>query len=180
MRRNDFKKPLFPVIKISISIIICLLIINRGKLYDFLNIQLEGILKFFETIIFLVIGVILIWIIYMEAVEIYYIYENSVEIKEKEKGELLQGELYLLEEIVLLLDKNDIIEIKIKAGKQVINIGSSSDSKAGSNKFFDKRFYIENIEYGNLETFRKHITPYVREQYLEVVSIDGIKQSANK
>ena len=91
MRRNDFKKLLFPVIKISISIIICLLIINRGKLYDFLNIQLEGILKFFETIIFLVIGVILIWIIYMEAVEIYYIYENSVEIKEKEKGKLLQG-----------------------------------------------------------------------------------------
>ena len=98
--RKDLKTPLYPIIKIIISIVIILLSIFRKYFYIFFNIEIEGILIFFEIIIFLVIAVINIWIIYMAFIEIYYIYENRTEIKEKQIGQSLKGKMYLLEEII--------------------------------------------------------------------------------
>ena len=80
-----------------------------------------------------------------------------------------------MDEIVFLFEKNDIIAIKIKANEEIMEIGSSSNCKAGSNKFFDKKFYIENIEFDNLETFIEKIKIYIQNGYLNVISIDGIK-----
>ena len=178
--RKNLKTPIFSVIKIIVSIIIILLSILRKRFYSFLNIEIEGIFNILEKIIFLLIAVINIWIIYMAFIEIYYIYENGAEIKEKEIGQSLKGKLYLLDEIVLLLDKNDIIEIKIKADGKIIRIGSSSDCKAGSNKFFDKRFYIENNEYKNIETFINKIKSYVKDGKINVIFIDGIPVIKNR
>ena len=41
--RKDLKTPLFPIIKIIISIIIIVLSINRKEFYSFFNIEIEGI-----------------------------------------------------------------------------------------------------------------------------------------
>ncbi len=178
--RKDLRTPRFPIIKIIISIIIILLSINRREFYSFFNIEFEGILNILETIIFLIVGVIDIWVIYMSLIEIYYIYENRAEIKESEIAKSLKGKMYLLNEIVLLLDKNDIIEIKIKAGEKIIKIGSSSDCKAGSNKFFDKRFYIESEEYNNIEKFLEKIKIYAKDGKVNVIFIDGIQAVKKK
>ena len=173
--RKDLKTPLFPIIKIIISIIIILLSIIRKEFYALFKIDFEVIFNIFETIIFLIITVINIWIIYIAFIEIYYIYQNRAEIKEKALGKHLKGKRYLLDEIVFLFEKNDIIAIKIKANEEIMEIGSSSNCKAGSNKFFDKKFYIENIEFDNLETFIEKIKIYIQNGYLNVISIDGIK-----
>ena len=82
---------------------------------------------------------------------------------------------YSLEEIVSLVEKNDIIEIEIKTETDIVKIGSRSDCKAGSSKFFDKKFYIKDIEYDDLKTFIDEIKIYAKDGYINVIFIDGIQ-----
>ena len=170
--RKNLKTPRFPIIKIIISIIIISLSINRKLFYSLLKIELEGILKILEMVIFLVVGIIGIWTIYMALVEIYYIYENRVDIKEKKAVHSLKTKKYSLDEVILMLKNNDIIEIKIKVGDEILKIGSSSNCKEGSNKFFDKKFYIENNEFDDLDTFLQQLKIYSKYESINVISID--------
>lgn len=178
--RKDLKTPCLPIIKIIICIIIIVLSIVRREFYSFFNIEFEGFLNILEASIFLCIGIIDIWIIYMSFIEIYFICENRAVIKEKDIGKSLKGEMYLLSQIVLLLDKNDIIEIMIKAGEKIVYIGVSSDCKVGSSKFFDKRFYIEDIEYDNMELFIEKLKSYSENEYINVLTIDDIRVDEKK
>ena len=178
--RKDLKTPLFPIIKIIISIIIIVLSINRKEFYSFFNIEIEGIFDILERIIFLIIGVISILTIYMSVVEIIYTYENREDEKKRRKYNEWKYKPYSLEEIVSLVEKNDIIEIEIKTETDIVKIGSSSDCKAGSNKFFDKKFYIANMEYDDLKTFIDEIKIYEKDGYINAIFIDGIPVVKNK
>ncbi len=172
--QKALKSYLIPAVKIIICVAIILLSIYRNKLYIFLDIKLEGFFEIFEKIVFLIIGIVSIWTIYMSMIKIYYIHEDRKKMIEKDNAKFLKGKTYSLNEIVLLLEKNDIIEIKIKAGEKIFEIGSSSDCKAGSNNFFDKRFYMENVEYKNLDTVIDELKGYAENGYITVISIDEV------
>lgn len=126
-------------------------------------------------IIGLILIVISIYCIYVSIAEVLYIYENRKEEKEKRLYQRIEYVSYSIDKVKCIVEKNDIIEIKIKTAMGILKIGSSSDCKPGSNVFFNKRFYIEDSEYGAIEDFLDKIKCCAKEDILNVISIDGIK-----
>lgn len=73
-----------------------------------------------------------------------------------------------------MVNSNDIIEIQIAFRGEPIVIGASSDCKAGSAKFYDKRFYIGKQEYERVDDFSQALQSYSETKGVFVLSIDGI------
>ena len=94
--------------------------------------------------------------------------------EKKAKTKKLFAANFSAEEIIRLADENDIIEIKIKANNGILKIGTSSDNKNGSEKFFDKRFFIGDKEFLNKEDFAEKLFALSNGGEVAVVSIDGI------
>ena len=108
--------------------------------------------------------------IYISIGELIVVRENK---KDSSKAQL--GKTFKMEYVISLIEKNDIVEIEIKMQGQVIRVGASSDCKAGSSVFFDKKYYIGDDEYETLELFEKALPRYATNGELRVISIDGIK-----
>lgn len=81
---------------------------------------------------------------------------------------------YTIDEIASLAESNDIIEIKIVFKNKGVMIGSTSDSKYSSSKFFDKQYFIEDEMFEEIEDFKSALLPYTINGQVSVISIDGI------
>ena len=108
--------------------------------------------------------------IYISIGELIIVHEN------KNGSSMVQlGKTFKMEYVISLVEKNDIVEIEIKTQGQVIRVGASSDCKAGSSVFFDKKYYIGDDEYETLDLFEKALSHYAANGELRVITIDGIK-----
>lgn len=72
-----------------------------------------------------------------------------------------------------LLEENSIIELDVLEEGRAIKIGTSSDYQRDSDMFFDKRYYIDNQEYQDINQVMKALQ-WTKENEIEVSLIDGI------
>ena len=111
---------------------------------------------------------------YISVSEIILIHEKREKVKIDLNHALKYSKEFSIEEILSLLVANDIIEIWIVSNNKIIEIGSSSDCREGSAQFFDKRYYVNDNEFTNIDQLRTEILPYFVDEKVKVISIDGI------
>ena len=117
-----------------------------------------------------------IYCIYISVCELSQVHENRVNETICSDSNLANSKQYTIDEIILMAETNDIIEIKIVSRNRVIEIGSSSDCKNGSSKFFDKLYYIDDEVFETIKDFKSGLLPYAINGQITVVYIDGIAQ----
>lgn len=161
---NSYTRPL---LKISLYISIYLITFWRDRLFPFEN-------EWCRIALGIVLGCLAIasiYGIYVAIYEIYCVYKNrnarpvSVpsQYKQMEKAD-----------IFAMMKQNDIIEFEIVVGDKILKIGSSSDCKNSSCVFFDKRYYIDNVEYEQWTCFEDAWKNIDDNEFLNVISIDGL------
>lgn len=91
-----------------------------------------------------------------------------------------RGKKYSLNTVINMIKKNDIIEFKIIVDNQFVNIGASSDYLNSNNSFFDKSYYINDIEFNDIEEFQERVSLFCKKEKLSVYSIDGVRQATKK
>lgn len=168
---TSLKSYAYPIIKIMICVALVLFLINRGHFYSIERISLRII----EGIFCVCLGLASILCIYISAAEMIIVHDNRTQTENVSDKEIEKCKVYSIDEVVIMAEKNDIIEIQIIEDGRCLNVGSSSDCKAGSSKFFDKMFYIGKEEFKNIEDFKKSLTACSTNGELSVIKIDGIK-----
>lgn len=178
MKRNIFrvdtslKSYTYPIVKIAVFLFLIILGINRNQIYQihYNSSELEEIV----SILFAFAGIMSIFCICIAVAELVYTAENRENMKELSDVQLANKKLYPIKAIVSMVNSNDIIEIRIAFRGEPIVIGASSDFKAGSAKFYDKRFYIGKQEYERVEDFSQALQSYSETKGVFVLSIDDI------
>lgn len=163
--RHSYKDP---IIKLLIFPLIGLLLFYRPKI---------GI-AFLDAVITIFCLVILyfsiIYCLYLPVAEIFAVSANRRKNAQKENtykpmsfGQVAQ----------MCLD-NDIIDFAVIIRNSICHVGSSSDLNPGESIFFDKRYYINSIEFLSFDLFTKELFELSENGDLFVVSIDDVKQGA--
>lgn len=160
----------YPVIKILGSLIVLFILINRSRILKVLEKE--------ETIVVTVLAFILtvacIYCIYISIAEISEFHDRRVDMQKKVDEAVTKP--FLIEEILDLVDKEDVLELEIKVQQKIVKIGCTSDNRLSTNEFFNKAYYCGEVEYESLETFGKVIRDYTTDGILDVITIDGIIQ----
>lgn len=162
---TEIKNYTYPAIKLLACLVVLLILINRNKLF-----LLEGEkTTFVATVLAFLVALVCIFCIYVSVVEIFELHnrriENQININE------IVTKQYPVETILRLIEKEDIIEIKIKVQQDVVKIGSISDNKWSTNAFFDKIYYCNDIEYVSIEDLREAIMVYQSSETFDVIDI---------
>ena len=108
---------------------------------------------------------------------VFLLYIPIAEINEiisSQKRDTMSSERIKLSIILSLIHENDILEIEIVHKNKYHIVGSSSSIDNGSSIFYDKRFFIDKIEYTSWDDFRSHLMCFVNDGFLLVRSIDGV------
>ena len=156
-----------PIIKLVISVVIITACVFRNSIFHIEN-KLLGII--FSSVAF-VFTIICVVIAYISCCEIYATFENTHEsVIANEKYSLIH-----IDDILSQIDSNDIIEYQILTDSGTILIGASSDNRYGSNKFFDKKYYCDKQEFDSIDELSNALSKYLVNDYLQVLSIDGIR-----
>ena len=79
-----------------------------------------------------------------------------------------------IDDIRKLVTRDSIIEILILTTDGVVKIGASADNLFNSSTFFDKRYYIEEMEFIECEDFIRELRRFTIDRIVNVLSIDGI------
>ena len=79
-----------------------------------------------------------------------------------------------IKSIATLLADNDIIEFEAMVGETIIKFGSSSDLEPGGSVFFDKKYYVGNTEYADLDDMVAAMNKLFPDE-IPVLLIDGVK-----
>lgn len=178
MKRNIFRVDTslnsytYPIVKIIVFLSLIVLGINRNQICQihYSSSTLEEII----SILFGAAGVASIFCIYIAVAEIIYTSENRENMTKLSAMQSAKGKLYPINTIVSLINRNDIIEIRIAFQGEAIVIGASSDCKAGSTRFYDKHFYIGKQEYEKIDDFVLALPSYSENEGIFVLSIDGV------
>ncbi len=67
------------------------------------------------------------------------------------------GKMFTIDEIINILTRENIIEFKQKKDGKLIKFGASSDFDKTKSTFFDKRYYIQNKEYFDINDMKKRL-----------------------
>ena len=67
------------------------------------------------------------------------------------------GKMFTIDEITSILTREDIIEFKQKKDGKLIRFGASSNFDKTKSLFFDKRYYIQNKDYLNIDDMKKSL-----------------------
>ena len=129
------------------------------------------------TIFCVLMGVFCFLCIEISSCELTAAYENRVKDRILSEAEIEGSMEYSVDEISKMVESNDILEIEIVFKNKPLGIGASSDSKQGSSKLFDKRYYIGREEFENIEDFKSALTPYLINEKILVLSVDGVKSN---
>ena len=88
-----------------------------------------------------------------------------------------QGEFYSVNKIISCLESNDCIELIAILDDQLISIGAASDTKPGSNRFFDKEYFVNDTYYQNIEEIKTTLINFSDNNNLYIILIDGLSPS---
>ena len=168
---KNVKSYTYPILKIIICAALIIAFIYRDRIF-FINSKSVNIVI---DVLCTAVGIVLIYCIYISACELLQAHENREEAALSD-GVTAEGKKYSVDEIVYMAEVNDIIEIKIVSKNKIVTIGSSSDCKNGSSKFFDKLYYIDEQMFENIKDFKSKLLAYAISGQISVVSIDGIAQ----
>ena len=167
---DNLKTYTYPMVKILICFLLILAFIYRDHI-----IQIDGkIINILIGVMCTVLGIICIYCIYISVFELFQVHENRTKTDNISAKAIAKGEMYSIDEIVSMAKNNDIIAIEIVSGGKRVEIGSSSDCKAGSSKFFDKLFYVDKKEFARVEDFQDAIQLYSDNGKITIISIDGV------
>ncbi len=173
--QKKLKSYKYPILKIIVCVIILLMIFLRYKLFYLEN---EIINKVVTSLCF-VLTLCGIFCIYISVIEISNLYTE----RKKQNRKVVSNDEcrpISFQDIIELLEQNDIIEIEIKVGNEILKIGSSSDCDGPAGEFFDKLYYIEKNDYKDINRFRNELLEFQTNMELMVISIDGVKVRRDK
>ena len=93
----------------------------------------------------------------------------------RKKDEVMTEEI-ALSALMKLMSENDILEIELLVDGKLLKIGVSSDhDHRKKTDFFDKRYYIEDIEYSSADLFSHAFSQLSNRTMQTVVRIDGVE-----
>lgn len=167
---EDVKSYAYPILKIIICAALILIFIYRDRIFRIDSKVINIVIGILCT----AIGIVCIYCIYISAYELSQVHENRVKETALSDGIIANNKQYTIDEIVYMAEVNDIIEIQIVSKNKTVKIGSSSDCKNGSSKFFDKLYYIDDETFENIKDFKSELLAYAISGQISVVFIDGI------
>lgn len=94
------------------------------------------------------------------------------EFKKIAPNETAEPKVIPIKDIIKCVEENDIIEFVICFENKLIKCGASSDSTP--TRIFDKRYYIEQKEYLEIEEFASALSQYGKNGVVEVITVDGL------
>lgn len=160
----------WPLIKLMVCISILVVIFFR-----------KTIISAGEYAIILALNVIcgvlmfpLILCILISIIEFGYVFNN----KRKNRISLDVSVLPIrkIQDIVNMVQNNDIIEVVICVNGNIVSVGSSAELNRWSGKFFNKAYYIGQMEYLSVEEFSVALREGIGTDTVHVYTIDGICQ----
>ena len=168
---DELKSYKYPVIKLLICIVLIVAFIYRDHIIPIDNKVIDNIVG----VCCQLIGVQCIYCVYISIAEILQVRSNKKAASKQSKHTATDGKAYSIDEIVKMIEMNDIIEIMSVSNNDPVSIGSSSDCKVGSSRFFDKEYYIGKESFQNIHEFKTALQQYTIDEKLSVVLIDGVK-----
>ena len=160
----------YPIVKIILFVLLIILGVNRNHIIPINDSSLNAVIGYIGA----AFVVICIFCIYISFAELIFANENRAKGKSLTDKAIRNSKEYDINEIISLAENNDIIEIEIMSGKKPLEIGTSSYSESAYSELTDKRYYIGKKEFSNIEDFRSALSPYLINNRLMVISIDGI------
>lgn len=162
----------YPISKILVSLILILVCINRNKL-----ISTSKRYAFIIALLCLVVVLASAMCIYISIGELGHTYAN----RKNAKG--LSGVLELkyasVDQISDILEDNSIIEIEILKDNAIVKVGSSAECKFSSAEFYNKRFYLNDVEFITIEEFQSAFVQFMQDEEVCIFSVDGNKVTSN-
>lgn len=155
----------YPIVKIIICVTIIILSITRDH---FIHISSEWQTP--STILFCAIILVSLLCLEISIGEVFQTFSN----RKKVNVQAIETKDFSVDEIMDMVSANDIIEIEICNDSNILKIGASSDSKYSSSVFFDKQYYINDLNYDTIELFQTELIALFPKGKIPVFSIDGI------
>ena len=145
------------------------LLIYRGQIVHIDNKIVDAVIG----VLCAIVGIGCIFCLYISICEIIEVNDKR-KIKNTAAYDAIEKcKVCAIEEVVSLVNSNDIIEIRIVSKGKIFEIGSSSDCKNGSSKFFDKHFYAEKMNSPAWNLFKKQskrILIVVKYQFFQLMA----------
>ncbi len=86
-----------------------------------------------------------------------------------------QSEQIAMSALLKLMEENDILEIELLTDGKILKIGVSSDyDRRRKQDFFDKRYYIGDMEYPSPADFSRAFAAISSQTMQTVLRIDGV------
>lgn len=155
------------VVIIVISILIIIFLANRNR---FFGIVTEKNPKITIGLISAILGVACIFaIIY----SLYGIINSKVE---QVNNQIVHPDdvTFTVDEIVNLAEQCDVIDVYATHNNKVLRLGTSSDSMPGKTALFNKKYYIGDICYSDVDSFREALFIIFPDNVIHVASIDDV------
>lgn len=173
-----YKKPL---LDLAATLLLGLVTFYRAKIYPLLGIEPQQFVDDgWDGLIGLLLVAVLIFLVFKTLVDFALASSRGADMREKQKlkRSKAKGKQYVLDDIAKMLETENIIELYIKTPTNVIRVGASSDCEAGSLKFFDKVYYIDDKEYavGQEAPLLDDLRYICGGELITVLSIDGVKE----
>ena len=163
------KKYIYPFFKILVSVLLILLMGNRNRFIYISN----PITQHVVNSICGLIGVFCILQIYLSAANIIKIHEAFVKTSSKAATSTTHKNFHI-DEIIALVERNDIIDIRIIAHNKTISIGASSDCNVENSTFFNKLYYVNDEHFSTIDSFKVCLISISCDNLIKVISIDDI------
>ena len=144
--QTHLKSYKYPLTKIVVCMIIIFFSIYRDN-FVFIKIKLLDIIVTFIAVIAVIASILCL---YIAIGELFYVYVNK---KTAQKKVSMTPRLFSIQEICKLTLENDIIEIIALKDNNTIKLGTSSNCKHTDWNFYDKKYYINDIEYDTYDIF---------------------------
>ncbi len=165
--QSNLKSYTYPAIKIIICSVIIVLCFMRNS---FIRIS-SPCVEILVAILCCALTLASILCMYISIAELCETFWN----RSKPVKQVTEAKNISIEEIIKCVFENDILEIEIIKDGNIERIGSSSDCKYSSSVFFDKRYYINEMEYETIEAFQSTLIASFPKGYIPVLSIDGLQ-----
>lgn len=165
---ESIKLYIFPILKIIFFSLLIVLLINRNYL-----VRINS--YFWNTVFSIVCFIIVILLslcIYLAVGEIILLSERRAKANMDTETIISYCKYFSVDHVLSLIELNDIIEISIISNNRIIKIGASSDCCPGSSEFFNKSYFINDMDNVTIEYLCETINNFSVNGKVCVVAID--------